>query len=203
LTTLYTGDANFTPSTSTPQIIGIGTNPNPDFTLVSAGSVTQTILSGNSATFTFAVQIQGTTLSSPINLAASGLPNLANASFNPTYLPPGATPNTFTLTITTPKTAALHRSPAPPPPALALLLLPIASLALRLRAQKTTRLLIFALLTTTLTLCSGCGDRIYNGSQSTTSTKTYIITVTGTATAPTGATLTHAATVTLLLQPTN
>src|SRR5216683_2302076 len=121
LTTLYTGDANFTPSTSTPQLIGIGTNPNPDFTLASAGTSTQTILSGGSATFTFAVQIQGTTLSSPINLAASGLPNLATASFNPSYLPPGATPNTFTLTIATPKTAALHRNPAPPSPALALL----------------------------------------------------------------------------------
>ena len=207
LTTLYTGDANFTPSTSTPQLIGIGTNPNPDFTLASAGTSTQTILSGGSATFTFAVQIQGTTLSSPINLAASGLPNLATASFNPSYLPPGATPNTFTLTITTPKTAALNNTPQNTPlgpsPALALLLLPIASLALRLRARKTTRLLTFALLTTTLTLCSGCGDRIYTGSQSTASTKTYNITVTGTATTPTGATLTHAATVTLLLQPAN
>src|SRR5216683_1628754 len=162
LTTLYTGDANFTPSTSAPQLIGIGTNPNPDFTLASAGTSTQTILSGGSATFTFAVQIQGTTLSSPINLAASGLPNLATASFNPSYLPPGATPNTFTLTITTPKTAALNNTPQNTPlgpsPALALLLLPIASLALRLRARKTARLLTFALLTTTLTLCSGCGE---------------------------------------------
>jgi sugar lactone lactonase YvrE len=204
LTTLYAGDSNFTPSTSTPQLIGIGTNPNPDFTLTSTGSTTQTIPSGTSATFTFTVQIQGTTLSSPITLAATGLPNLATTSFNPAYLPPGATPNTFTLTITTPKTAALYRKPTAASPAFALLLLPIGCLALRLRARsRTSPLIALTILTAALTLCAGCGDRIYTGATSRTAPATYTITVTGTATSPTGTTLAHSAAVTLLVQSPN
>ncbi|MCU1224912.1 MAG: repeat containing protein [Edaphobacter sp.] len=204
LITVYSGDANFTPSASTPQLIGIGTEPTSDFTLTTTSSVSQTIVAGNSASFTFAVQVQGSPLSSPITLAATGLPPLATASFNPAYLPPGATSNTFTMTITTPKTTALHRNAIRPPPVLALLLLPITSLVLRRRdIRRKVTLLTWALLTIPLTLCSGCGDRIAPGSQSAAPPKSYNITVTGTATTPGGAALIRTATVTLLLQPAN
>ena len=195
LTTHYSGDSNFTSSTSTPQLIGIGINPNPDFTLASTGTTTQTILSGNTASFTFAVQFQGAPLSSPITLSASGLPNLATASFNPAYIPPGATTNTFTVTITTPKTTASQHKTTPLPPEFAFLLLPIATLALRPKyRRKTTALLTIVF----LALFTGCGDRIYTGDQSTNPTQTYTIAITGTATTPTGTTLTHTTTVTLL-----
>jgi hypothetical protein len=109
----YDRSTNFTPSTSAPQQIAIGTGPptTSDFALSATGTTTQTIVSGSSATFTFAAQTQGN-LFSPITLAASGLPNLATASFNPVYLPPGATPSTFTLTIATPKTTALEHPPS-------------------------------------------------------------------------------------------
>ena len=200
LTTHYSGDTNFTASISTPQLIGIGVNPNPDFTLASTGATTQTIISGSTVNFTFAVQFQGAALSSPITLSASGLPNLATASFNPAYIPPGAATNAFTVTITTPETTASQHKTKPVPPEFAFLLLPFATLALRPRVRrKITALLTIAF----LAIFTGCGDRIYTGDQSTNPAKTYSIAVTGTATTPAGATLTHTATVTLLLQPTH
>ena len=214
LTTFYNGDGNFAPSTSTPAIIGVGVTggtSNADFTLVAAGNTTQTILSGTSATFTFSLQPTGTTaLSSPIYLTATGLPNLATASFNSTYLPPGATPSTVTLTITTPQITALNHNPAASTDTLALLLLPMIGITARLRHQHTKgglkmTLLAICLLALPLTLCLGCGARINTGIQSDSSnpTKTYPITVTGTATTSTGAILQHDATVTLILQPSS
>ena len=194
LTTRYSGDTNFTSSTSSPQLIGIGINPNPDFALATAGATTQTIPSGSTANFTFSVQFQGAPLSSPITLSASGLPNLATASFNPAYIPPGAATNTFTLTITTPKTTANQQKTTFTPIKFALIFLPITILTTRRR--KTISLLAL----TFLPILTGCGDRIYTGTQSTNPTQTYTIAITGTATTPTGSTLTHTATVTLQLQ---
>jgi hypothetical protein len=47
---------------------------------------------------------------------------------------------------------------------------------------------------------SGCGDRIYSGSQSSSGAKPYTITVTGTATTQSGTVLQHTASVVLILQ---
>ena len=203
LTALYSGDANFTRSASTPALITIGTGSTPtaDFTLSATGNTTQTVVSGSSASFTFAVQFQGN-LASPITLAAAGLPNLATASFNPAYLPPGATPN-FTLTIATPNTTALQRGPASSI-YWALLLFPAAGLVLRPRNSRSKMtLLSFAMVSLTLTLCSGCGDRINTANLAAVPPKTYAITVTGTATAAAGSNLQHSTTVSLILQPAN
>jgi sugar lactone lactonase YvrE len=198
LTALYSGDANFTRSASAPALItvGIGTAPpTADFTLNATGVTTQTVVSGSSTSFTFAVQLQGN-LSSPITLAATGLPNLATASFNPAYLPPGAAP-TFTLTIATPNTVARQRNPAPSI-YWALLLFPAAGLALR-NSRSKINLVAFAIVSLTLTLVSGCGARI-NTANLAAVPRTYAITVTGTATTATSSVLQHSATVSLILQ---
>jgi sugar lactone lactonase YvrE len=205
-TAVYDGSANFTPSTSAPQLItvGTGTPTNPDFALTATGTTTQTILSGASTSFTFAVQMQNN-LSSPITLAATGLPNLATASFNPAYLPPGGTPETFTMTIATPKTTATNDSPRSlhPQPFLAaiFLLSPIAGLAFQRKRSAATKFFLLAIAGITLLLASGCGDRIKTDPALTSQPKTYAITVTGTATGPVGDTLQHTATVTLVLNP--
>ncbi|WP_353071445.1 Ig-like domain repeat protein [Tunturiibacter gelidoferens] len=203
---VYDGSSNFTPSESAPQLITVGTAPpSPDFALSATGSTAQTILSGASASFTFAVQTQNN-LSSPITLAATGLPNLATASFNPATLPPGATPNAFTMTIATPKTSATN-GPSPrrlyqPFLAGVSLLCPIAGLALRRRKYTAaTKLVLFIIASVTLSLATGCGDRIKTDPLLTTPAKSYTITVTGTATSPTGSSLQHSATVTLVLDP--
>jgi len=212
LTAVYSGDHNFSPSSSTPAIIGVGvaggTPTNSDFTVVAIGTTTQTILSGASASYTFSIQFIGTTpLASPIALAATGLPNLATASFNPTYLPPGAASNTVTLTITTPQFSTnspqpnhLNRTATLQKTAFALLLLPIAATTFRRRNPLLNSLVLVLLIAT-----AGCGARINTGlqSQSSNPAQTYTITVTGTATSPTGTILQHAATVTLILQPAN
>ena len=205
----YAGDGNFAPSTSTPAIIGVGiaggATTSADFAVAATGNTTQTILPGTSASFAFSIQPIGSTpLSSPIALAATGLPNLATASFNPTYLPPGATSNTVTLTITTPKATTLNHTSAPQTTAFALLLLPIAAITVRLRNPH-IRFLTISLLTLPLTLCLGCGARINTGIQSNSANpaQSYTITVTGTATTSTGTILQHAATVTLVVQPSN
>ena len=201
-TAVYSGSTNFTPSASTAQLITVGTgNPStPDFTLAPTGTTTQTILSGNSATYTFAVQLQGN-MSSPIALAASGLPTLSTASFNPPTLPPGSATNTFTLTISTPNTTASKKPHSPSPITWALLLGPIAALTLRPRNPRLApRLFAAALLTLPLFLATGCGDRVNTADALLPAPRSYTITVTGTATTATGSLLQHATNVTLLLQ---
>jgi hypothetical protein len=69
------------------------------------------------------------------------------------------------------------------------------------RHRLPTASLALLLFTATLTLCSGCGDRVHPGTLDTPSATPYTITVTGTATTPTGTILQHSATVVLLLQP--
>jgi sugar lactone lactonase YvrE len=210
LTARYNGDANFTPSSSVPSVLTIGTAPPPvtgDFALTATGTTSQTIVSGSSASFTFTVQLQGS-LSSPITLAATGLPNLATASFNPAYLPPGSAANTFTLTIATPNTTASQSHPQTPPIQWALLLLPLTGLTLRPRPPHKTRhprktLIALTLLAITLPLGSGCGNRVETANSSTNLTTAYTITVTGTATTAASTILQHSATVTLNLQPLN
>jgi sugar lactone lactonase YvrE len=207
LTAVYNGSSNFTPSSSFPQLITIGTgaSSNPDFTLAATGAMSQTILSGTTASYTFSVQMQGN-LSSAVTLAASGLPNLATASFNPPTLPPDI--STFSLTIATPNTSASKNMPFDARPQLpitwAYLLWPIAGVALGLRKRNTTSsIFMVAIMGLSLMLITGCGDRINAADALALSAKTYTITVTGTATAPSGSTLQHSTTVTLLLEQGN
>lgn len=197
LTAVYSGDSNFTSATSAPSIIGVGSPAVGDFSIAANGIASQTVTPGNSTNFAFAVQWQGTPLASPIMLSATGLPPLAKASFNPAYLPPGASSSNFTLTITTAGTTA-SRSDASPF-VLAFLLLPIG-FTLR-RRSRTMLAAIF--LTAMLTLTTGCGDRINTGTAGTGSSTPYTITVTGTATTPSGTTVAHSTTVTLIVQKTS
>ena len=171
-----------------------------DFTLAATGASSQTIVSGSAASFAFSVAMQGDPLSSPIALAATGLPRLATASFNPAYLPPGASSSAFTLTITVPATAARNRAPAASPLFFAILCLPLCVSVRRSGRHKRQTLLALLLLTAALSVCSGCGDRIRLGSLATPSATPYTVTVSGTATTPAGTVLQHFATVTLLIQ---
>ncbi len=201
-TALYTGSTNFASSTSSPQLITVGTGPttNPDFALNATGTTTQTVVSGSSTNFNFAVQLQGA-MSSPITLAATGLPNLATASFNPSTLPPGSTTNVFTLTIATPDATASENSRSHLRLTWALLLCPIAAFVLRPRNHRlATKLFTFALLSVTLLFAAGCGNRISTADALALAAKSYTITVTGTATTSTGSILQHSTTVTLLLE---
>ena len=200
-TALYSGSPNFTSSTSTPQLItGTGPVANPDFTLAPSGATSQTVLPGSSASYAFSVQLQAA-MSSPITLAATGLPSLANASFNPPTLPPGSTTNSFTLTIATPNAAASRKLLMHRPIIWAVLFFPIVGLTIRSRTGRIpAKLAAMAILTFTLLPAIGCGDRISSATTLAVSAKTYTITVTGTATTPAGTILQHSATVSLVME---
>ncbi len=195
---VYDGDANFLPSTSTDYSLSTDSGTSPiDFSLSSTGIANQSAVPGNSVTFSFAAQVSGSgSLSSPITLAVSGLPQFATASFNPTYIPPGSATANFTVTISIPK-SNLQRSGVPVIPlTIAIFILPLMEFSGR--KARVYLLSMFAALT--VAALSGCGDRVYSGSQATNNAKPYTITVTGTATAPSGALLQHSTSVTLVLQ---
>ena len=205
LTAVYSGDSNFLPATTTPLTLTIApaapTTPS-DFTLTPTTATTQTVLAGAAATYTFTTLIQGPLLSSPIVLSASGLPPAATASFSPTYLPPGASTSTFTLTITSPKAAMVAQQSPTSSSTSELASSLLAFLLLPLLAPRRSRRNLLALLALSLaaSLTLGCGNRINTNGLAQTAPRSYPITVSATATTPTGSTLQHTATVTLIIQ---
>jgi hypothetical protein len=103
ITAVYSGDTNFTTSTSTTVVETVASSP--DFTLTATGAVTLSVTSGKAATYTFGLQPQGGTFTSAITLTASGLPAGATAVFTPATIAPGGSSATASLTI---QTAALN-----------------------------------------------------------------------------------------------
>jgi sugar lactone lactonase YvrE len=205
LNAVYSGDTNFLPSTSAPASIIVGAAS--DFILTPMGATSQSIPAGSAATFNFSVAMQGAAMSSPITLAVQGTPLGATTSLSPSYLPPGGTSTSFSLTIQTPL-AGLDKRSHPVSPGdrdfpgsalLAILLLPVVGLA-RSPNRRPRRLLIAILMSaSTLALAAvatGCGNRINTAPESA-NAKTYTLTVTGTATSPSGTALQHSANVTL------
>jgi hypothetical protein len=193
LTVVYGGDGNFVGSTSTSRTVAITPVAVVDFTLAATGATSQSVTSGSAASFTFAVQGDG--LSSPITLAASGLPVGATASFNPGTVPPGGAVTAFTLTVQTPAKAVVAARVEPVGlktfAGLALLMVPVVCWR-----RKAWGVLLMALLMVT----AGCGDRITSTATAAASVANLAITVTGTATGAAGVLLQHAATVTLTVQ---
>jgi hypothetical protein len=202
LTSVYSGDSNFLPSSSAVASITVLTPS--DFTLAPTGTTSQSVPAGSAATFTFAVAIDGAAISSPILLAVQGTPAGATASLSPALLPPGNSAASFTLTIQTPLAATNegdqlftpHKSPPQGTALLSFLLLPIIGAM----SRRSRRPIVLILLVAASTLASasliGCADRI-NTAPETVNAKTYTLTVTGTATSSTGTAIQHSANVTL------
>jgi hypothetical protein len=194
LTASYSGDHNFLPSRSPTMLFLVNTPPSgpSDFTLAASSATTQTVNSGDSANFSFVVNVQGS-LSGPVTLSASGLPDLATASFNPGSVVPGSPSTPVTMTVATPRAATSSSSRSPT--AVALLLFCILPLV---RSRKTSvRLLV--LLLGVLPFATGCGDRIRAGT-AVPGTKSYTITVTGTTVGANGEQVRHTTDVTLIVQ---
>ncbi len=214
VTAVYNGSSNFDRSISSSQQVTIVPGvtppappspppappaPSSDFTLAATSATSQTVLSGTSANFTFAIQPQGSS-SSPVTLAATGLPHLATASFNPPTVPPSATVTTFSLTVATPQTAASTNSISV---VWAVLFLPTVGLTLRTRwPRRAIRFLAVVLAGGVLLTATGCGNRVNTASAAAAAaSQSYTITVTGTTTTFTGGILQHSVNVTLILQP--
>lgn len=199
-TAVYSGDANFTPSTSSALNVTVGptTPATVDFTLAATGAGAQTISSGGTASFSFAVGMSGGSLSSPISLAATGLPALATSTFDPGYLPPGSGPSAFILTVSTPKAAASVGTYDLPLRALLAFAAPALAIFRRRRGGTGlgSAMGVCLLYLAGVTALAGCGDRIHTADTPNT-TRSYNIVVSGTATTPSGATIKHSANVTL------
>jgi sugar lactone lactonase YvrE len=202
ITAVYSGDSNFTSSTSTAVVETVASSP--DFTLTATGAVTLSVTSGKAATYTFGLQPQGGTFTSPITLTASGLPAGATAVFTPATIAPGGSSATASLTI---QTAALNSASAATPPAVRAPLLPISAALfllpllrnkrVRARFGRMPRTLfsgVFLLIAGAATLgLTGCGGGSHDPNSS------YTITVTASAVGAATA-LQHTATVTLIVQ---
>jgi sugar lactone lactonase YvrE len=196
LTASYSGDGNFQPSRSPTALFLVSAPPSGpvDFVLAPSSATTQTINSGDSTNFSFLVNVQGS-LSGPVTLSASGLPDLATASFNPGSVVPGSPSTPVTMTIATVRTAQnrVNRSTA------VFVCLLIGLLPVVRGKRVPVRLLVLGL-GLLLPCMVGCGDRIRSGGSIPATTKSYAITVTGSCVGSNGSLLRHTANVTLIVQ---
>ena len=200
ITAVYSGDANFTGSTSAvlTQIVA-----DFNFTIIATGGgSSQTVIPGQAATYAFTVQPVGGPFNFPVALSATGLPPGATVTFTPPSITLGTSPASFTMTIqTAASTGVLHRTGlfGGGTITLGLLLLPF-SRRMRRRARRLRPLTMCTMLLLSLGAAvglSGCGTGSgFLGQQQ----QTYTINVIGTATGVNGATLQHSTTVTLTVE---
>jgi Bacterial Ig-like domain (group 3)/NHL repeat len=200
ITAVYSGDANFTGSTSAvlTQIVA-----DFNFTLsTTGGGSSQTVTPGQAATYAFTVQPVGGPFNFPVTLSATGLPPGATVTFTPPAITVGTSPANFTMTIqTAAATGALRHTGlfGGGTITLGLLLLPF-SRRMRRRARRLRSLAMCTMLLLSLGAVvglSGCGTGSgFLGQQQ----QTYTINVIGTATGVNGATLQHSTTVTLTVE---
>jgi sugar lactone lactonase YvrE len=193
LTAVYSGDANFTTSSTTAStavsVMAL------DFTLTVAGPSTQTVLPSRSSTYQVAVTPLYGAYPDTVSFAASGLPSGATATFSPSSITVNGGAQTITVTIqNTMSTAMKHDSffsRRLGSASLALLLLPLfGARDMRRYGRWLVRLACLLILVgITAGSVTGCG--FSKGS----SAQNYSVTIMATS-----GTVQHAATVTLRVQ---
>jgi hypothetical protein len=183
LTAVYSGDSNFTGSSTSAGVDVVVAPLNFTVTLASPGTLT--IPPGGTASYQVKVTPTYGAYAGTVRFQASGLPPGATATFSPASIPANGGPQTVTVTISMPATvAAIHRPSAGSrlaPVAFAVLLLPFAG-GLRKRGRKLSRLICVLLLTVSgaaaIAGLTGCGE--HNGYFAQPQ-KSYTVTMTATA----------------------
>jgi hypothetical protein len=201
VTAVYSGDTNFTGSTSNAVT---ETGSSEDFTFVLVPSVgypsTQTVAPGGSATYNYIVTPSLPTFPQLVTFTVSGLPPGATYTLTPSSVPAGSGAAPMTMVVTTTNPLAQLSSHGDRWMSLTmplLLLLPFAGVKrtgdVVERPHRTPRLLVLVLLLTGLVgTLAGCGAGGLFGSEP----QTYTILVTATS-----GSVSHAAlTVTLIIQ---
>jgi len=203
LTATYSGDANFTGSTSSATTVTVVAPVAPDFSLNLSGGQSQTVTAGSAATYSFAVAPSSGGYPAAVSFTTSGLPTGATATFSPASVGPADGAKTVTLTIQTSATAALQHAPMPgrrmAPISLALLLLPVLGAGrMRRRGRGMGALVCLMILLSGVaatSMLTGCGGSNSSTNPPPKSTKSYTVIVT----AASGG-LQHTASVTLNVQ---
>ena len=165
ITAVYAGNSNLSGSTSAAitqkvqdfQFVINGSNSTDTATPV----LTQTVVLGQTATYTFQVSpSSGTTFPAAITLELTGLPASYAHAITPSTLAAGSGTQTVTLTIQTTATAALHSTGHGMPGGAALgLLLPLLGRLWRRRGAPAQRIALLALLVLVFVIgLAGCGD---------------------------------------------
>jgi hypothetical protein len=191
LVAAYSGDHNFTPSTSADLVASVGAMP--DFDVSVSGSSKQVVLAGSTANYALTIASQGSPFTGVVTLSASGLPAGASASFSPSAVVPGAGEAAVTMTVATSASQARLRSVGRSIPCVlaSVLLLPLV-----LIRRRPVRLSALCLLVTVgLVGLSGCGAR--TASESALPVQTFVVTVKATSTNLAGNVVVHSAEVTL------
>jgi len=166
ITATYSGDGNFTASSSTASGANIIEVAPLGFTFAITGSSTSTVSPGQSTTYQAAIAPLYGSYPGTVSFTATGLPGNATAKFSPSSIAANGGAQTVTVTITTAALAALlHRTP-PAMPGRRLTPLALGSLVLLglgslRRHGRTLRrllcLLVFLGATFTVVGLSGCG----------------------------------------------
>jgi hypothetical protein len=158
----YSGDNNFTTSTSSTSSVSVASL---DFALAVSGSTSVTVTAGSIATYQLAVTPLYASYPGPVSFTASGLPSGASITFSPSTIAANDGKKTVTLTVQTPAFAKLV-SPSTgrnlAPLTLALLLIPLLGAGrLRRQGRRLSRLAsLLLLLGCTLAggvMMTGCG----------------------------------------------
>ena len=167
LSAVYSGDTNFTTSTSSTSAVSVAQL---DFSLAVSGSASQMVNSGSVATYHMIVNPLYGTYPGQVSFAASGLPSGASIAFSPSTIAANGGQQTVTLTI---QTAAFAKEVPPsigrklaPFTALALFLIPLLGAGrLRKQGRRLSRLACLLL----LIVCSlagammtGCGGAAFH-----------------------------------------
>ena len=198
ITAVYSGDSNFSGSTSPvlSQLVG-------DFNFTITPDPSQpsgiSVIPGQAAVFHLIASPLNGPFTFPITLSATGLPPGATVTFNPNPVQLGSSPAPFTMTIQTSANTAAWRAMGGGGTVLALLLVPFVRRRRRSCGPMPRLTMIgFALLSLgALAGITGCGT---NSGFFGTPSKSYTIEIVGTAQNAQGATLQHVATVTLTVQ---
>jgi hypothetical protein len=111
ITATYSGDTNFTSSSSTSSIT-VTVAPL-DFTMTVVGPASGTVAPGSAISYKLSVTPGFSSYAGTVTFAVSGLPPGATASFSPSSIAADGGPQTITVTIqTAATTAAQHGTPA-------------------------------------------------------------------------------------------
>jgi hypothetical protein len=189
----YSGDKNFSPSSSQSSTTTVSAMP--DFTVTASGGSTQTVTAGGSVAYTIVVAAQPAPFTGGVSLSASGLPVGSVVTFSPTQTVPGAGSATVVMSVQT----AANSTKAGGSGRwfwAALLLLPWWIRDGRRRSRLGAAAGSVVMLA--LGCAVGCGSR--NISTVASPEVSYALKVIGTGTNLAGAVVTHSATVTLIVQ---